>query len=65
MICSSSTYVRTPTSHIRGRTGGTLMRANAICCVSGSRTVTASESERSLMYGNGCPGSTASGVSTG
>ena len=32
---------------------------------SGSRTVTASDSDRSLMYGNGCDGSTASGVSTG
>ena len=33
--------------------------------VSGSRTVTASDSDRSLMYGNGWPGSTASGVRTG
>ena len=31
----------------------------------GSRISTASESERFEMYGNGCPGSTASGVSTG
>jgi hypothetical protein len=33
--------------------------------VSGSRTVTASDSDRSLMYGKGWPGSTASGVRTG
>ena len=49
----------------RGSTGGTLMRAKRRSPVSGSRTVTASDSDRSLMYGNGCAGSTASGVSTG
>ena len=31
----------------------------------GSRTSTARLSDRPLMYGNGCAGSTASGVSTG
>ena len=31
----------------------------------GSRISTASDSDRFEMYGNGCPGSTASGVSTG
>src|SRR3990170_3269931 len=57
MICSSNRYVRTPTSTRRGRTGGTLMRAKRLSLDSGSRTVTASESDRSLMYGNGWPGS--------
>ena len=55
----------TPTSISRGRIGGTLIRAKSRSPVSGSRTVTASDSDRSLMYGNGWPGSTASGVSTG
>ena len=57
--------MRVPTSHRRGSTGGTLMRANRSLALAGSRTVTASDSDRSLMYGNGWDGSTASGVSTG
>ena len=42
-----------PTSHRRGSTGGTLMRAKRCSPLTGSRTVTASDSDRSLMYGNG------------
>ena len=40
-------------------------RELAARCVSGSRASTASDSERFERNGNGCPGSTASGVSTG
>ena len=45
--------------------GGILTRAKRLSPVSGSRRPTAIERESVLMYGNGCPGSTASGVSTG
>ena len=44
-----STYVRGATSHMRGRTGGTLTRAKRFWPMLGSCTVTASESDRSLM----------------
>jgi hypothetical protein len=45
---------------------GTLTRAKcSSTALSGSRSSTASDSDRLEMYGNGCPGSTASGVSTG
>ena len=46
-----------PWAPSRGRTSS--------CCVCGSRTRTASDSERLEMYGNGRPSPTASGVSTG
>ncbi len=49
MICSTRTYVRVPTSHSRGSTGGTLMRAKRSSPSLTSRTVTASDSDRSLM----------------
>ena len=41
------------------------MRANFRSFVSGSRASTASDSERLERKGKGCPGSTASGVTTG
>ncbi len=41
------------------------MRANLRSLVSGSRASTASDSDRFDRNGNGCPGSTASGVTTG
>ena len=56
---------RPPIETNRGRVSGTLTRANRSSPVSGSRTVTPSESESPEMYGNGCPGPTASGVRTG
>ena len=53
----------------RGRSActllGTLTRAKCSTPVAGSRTSTARLSDSPLMYGNGCAGSTASGVSTG
>ena len=49
----------------RGRLSGTLTRANLCSSVSGSRVSTASDSDRFERNGNGWPGSTASGVSTG
>ncbi|CAB4705637.1 unannotated protein [freshwater metagenome] len=49
----------------RGRTGGTLTRAKNSSPVTAFFTMTARLSERPDMYGNGCEGSTASGVSTG
>ena len=49
----------------RGTLLGTLIRANSSGPPSGSRTTTARLSDRPEMYGNGCAGSTASGVSTG
>ena len=58
--------VRASTSSSRrGSTGGTLTRANRRSPVSGSRRPTAIESVSVEMYGNGWPGSTASGVRTG
>ena len=44
---------------------GTFTRAKARWSVTGSRTSTASDSDRLEMYGNGRPGPTASGVSAG
>ena len=61
VIVSSSVSTRTS----RGTLLGTLTRANRSVRPSGSRTVTARFSDRPEMYGNGCAGSTASGVSTG
>ena len=49
----------------RGSSGGTFTRANRCSPVAGWRTATARLSERFEMYGKGCAGSTASGVSTG
>ena len=49
----------------RGRLSGTLTRAKRRSLVSGSRASTASDSDRFERNGNGWPGSTASGVSTG
>ena len=50
----------------RGTLFGTLTRANnSELPPAGSRSTTARFSDRLLMYGNGCAGSTASGVSTG
>ena len=54
-----------PTEMKRGRPSGTFTRAKRSSPVSTSRTMTPSESERPEMYGNGWPGPTASGVSTG
>jgi hypothetical protein len=56
------------TSTKRGTLLGTLTRAKRSVPVLGppmSRTSTARLSDSPLMYGNGCDGSTASGVSTG
>ena len=49
----------------RGRPSGTLTRANRSSPVSGSRTKTPRLSDSAEMYGNGWPGPTARGVSTG
>ena len=49
----------------RGSTLGTLTRANCRMPVTGFFTSTARLIDRPEMYGNGCEGSTASGVSTG
>ena len=54
-----------PTRISRGSTSGTLTRAKRVSPVEGSRTVTPTDRDRFEMYGNGCPGPTASGVSTG
>ena len=53
------------TSSRRGRICGTLTRAKTRSPVSGSRRPTAIERLSVEMYGNGWPGSTASGVRTG
>ena len=66
MTASSGTNApRLPTSRKRGRLSGTFTRAKRSSPFSGSRTSTARLCERPEMYGNGCPGPTASGVSTG
>ena len=66
ITCSIGTNLRPPESlRKRGRSGGTFTRAKRRTALLGSRTTTARFSERSLMYGNGCAGSTASGVRTG
>jgi len=49
----------------RGNSGGIFTRANRRSPVSGSLTIAAKLSARPEMYGNGCAGSTANGVSTG
>ena len=49
----------------RGSSGGTLTRAKCSLPVAGLVTTTARLSDSPEMYGNGCAGSTASGVSTG
>ena len=53
------------TDRNRGSVSGTLTRAKYSLPVSGSRISTARLSDSPEMYGNGCAGSTASGVSTG
>ena len=53
------------TARNRGSSGGTLTRANIVAPVRGSATMTARLSDRPEMKGNGCAGSTTSGVSTG
>ena len=65
MTWSIRTNARGSTSTRRGRIGGTLTRAKPRSPVSGSRRPTAIDSVSVEMYGNGCPGSTASGVRTG
>ena len=62
MTCSSGTK-RSPSGMTtkRGTLGGTFTRAKRRSPVTGSRTITARFSERWEMYGNGWPGSTASG----
>ena len=67
-ITSSSATNRqepSPVSTQRSRVSGTLTRAKRCSEPTGSRIKTARLSERSEMNGKGCPGSTASGVSTG
>ena len=67
-ITSSSGTIRpalAPTCTNRGSTSGTLTRANRSSPPSGSRTSTPRLSESPEMYGNGWPGPTPSGVSTG
>ena len=56
---------RLPTGRKRGRSSGTFTRAKRSSPVFGSRTKRPRLSERPEMYGNGWPGPTASGVSTG
>ncbi len=66
MTCSSGTK-RSPSGIItkRGSAGGTLTRAMRPSPDAGSCTSTTRLRDRFEMYGNGWPGSTASGVSTG
>ena len=54
-----------PAGTHRGSDFGTFSRAKRSAPVSGSRSSMASESERLEIYGKRCPGSSASGVSTG
>ena len=66
MICSRGTYrPRPPRSKNRGRPSGILTRAKRASPTSGSSAKIARESESPEMYGNGCPGPTASGVRIG
>ena len=64
---SSGTNVRpSPTGTKRGSISfGTFTRAKVCTSVTGSRTITPSDSDRLEMYGNGRPRPTASGVRTG
>ncbi len=66
MTCSTGTK-RCPSGRAisRGKTLGTFTRAKRRSPVCGSLTIAARFSARLEMYGNGCAGSTASGVSTG
>ena len=48
-----------------GSRGGTFTRANTVASVRGSAIMTARLRDRPEMNGNGCAGSTTSGVSTG
>ena len=66
MTCSMGTN-RSPSgsSTNRGSNGGTFTRAKRRSPLAGSRTSAARFSESEEMYGNGCAGSTDSGVSTG
>ena len=66
ITCSSGTK-RSPSGSAakRGSAGGTLTRATRWSRVDGSATTTARLSDIDEMYGKGCAGSTASGVSTG
>ena len=65
MTWSMSTKRDGSTGSSRGRSGGTLTRANPRSPDSGSRSPTAIDRLSVEMYGNGWPGSTASGVRTG
>ena len=66
ITASSGTKTESPSGMKRGSTSfGTLTRAKVSAPETGSRSQTASESDRLEMYGNGRPGPTASGVSTG
>ncbi len=65
MTWSMSTKCDGSTSSRRGRICGTLTRAKPRSPVSGSRKPTAIDRLSVEMYGNGWPGSTASGVRTG
>ena len=65
MTSSSGTYRCGEASRKRDSSGGTLTRAKCSWPLTGLRTTTARFSERPEMYGKGCAGSTASGVSTG
>ena len=63
---SGTNVVLATISTKRGSTSlGTFTRANASCVELGSRSRTTRLSDRFEMYGNGRPGPTASGVSTG
>ena len=67
-MTSSSSTSRVPASSAgtsRGSSGGTFTRAKCSAPVASSATTTARLSDRPEMYGNGCAGSTASGVRTG
>ena len=66
MSCSTSTKRSPSGSPIRrGKTVGILTLAKRRSPVSGSLTIAARLRARLEMYGNGCAGSTASGVRTG
>ena len=66
MMSSSGTNMSGAMRTKRGSTSfGTFTRANVSARETGSRSHTASESDRFEMYGKGRPGPTASGVSTG
>ena len=65
MTSSIGTYLFCPTARNLGSSGGTLTRANTVASVLGSAIITARLSDRPEMNGNGCAGSTTSGVSTG